>query len=422
MNADGTGVRNITKHPAQDTSPSWQNSFLTAQMRSLAALVVLLILSSAACAGQPGAGEPRSFEATFRLNSSTEAVEEVPGPKSAPYLRVSRISFLEPGTWREDVLEESPVVSGGPGSYTIARPGRFFEYRAAANTYTATRGARRIRTTLAEFADLGSEEWRACERLGGGGKVAGRTTTHMRCPRGHGGGLPIPEPAPEAEPAPDPPPVSPGVEFWIDAETGLVLKSVAGLRPSGETLTATRIRYGPRFARKLFDQTPPPGARSSEEVEREAQREGSKTLSVGDEAPPWSAELLGGGRVDLGALRGRPTVVLFWASWCEPCTGDVLTGFDAEARARGGLHMVTVAYLDQATEVRRLVQKTGLSVSVALDEDGSLGKAWGLVGIPTYVFLDRDGRIVALHLEPLTAERLKEALGALAAGRPVRLD
>jgi thiol-disulfide isomerase/thioredoxin len=44
---------------------------------------------------------------------------------------------------------------------------------------------------------------------------------------------------------------------------------------------------------------------------------------VGQAAPAFDLEMLEGGRASVGALRGHPVLINFWASSCQPCNDEM---------------------------------------------------------------------------------------------------
>ena len=41
-------------------------------------------------------------------------------------------------------------------------------------------------------------------------------------------------------------------------------------------------------------------------------------INAGDVAPDFTVEMLDGSKVTLSALQGKPTLLIFWATWCPP--------------------------------------------------------------------------------------------------------
>ncbi len=150
---------------------------------------------------------------------------------------------------------------------------------------------------------------------------------------------------------------------------------------------------------------------------RAAERDPAITARRDAAAPPIDLPLLGGaGRLELAALRGRPVIVTFWATWCAPCIEElpVLDRlYRARAAAGGGPHVYAVNVdepgPDRETRVQRTVERLHLALPVALD-DGRAGAAYSVATIPMLVRIDEGGRVREVFDRPLDEAGLRDAL------------
>jgi cytochrome c biogenesis protein CcmG/thiol:disulfide interchange protein DsbE len=115
---------------------------------------------------------------------------------------------------------------------------------------------------------------------------------------------------------------------------------------------------------------------------------------VGDEAPDFTLPALGHGTVALSEFRGQPTVVNFWASWCNPCREEFpLLAAALDEYERQGLAVVGVTYQDIESDSRMFVEEMDAVWPQAVDDGGAVAQSYGVRAIPLTFFVDRDGRI-----------------------------
>lgn len=102
--------------------------------------------------------------------------------------------------------------------------------------------------------------------------------------------------------------------------------------------------------------------------------------------PPLRLDAVDGGSIGLADLTGRPVLVHFFATWCEPCVQE-LASLD-RLSARGGIAVLAVDVGEVDARVRRFLEAHPMRFPVALDRDRSVTRRWGVVGLPSSFLLD----------------------------------
>ncbi|MCB2018688.1 MAG: TlpA family protein disulfide reductase [Hydrogenophaga sp.] len=116
-----------------------------------------------------------------------------------------------------------------------------------------------------------------------------------------------------------------------------------------------------------------------------------------DEAPPSRFVLLDGTTTTTADLKGKVTLVNFWATTCVTCVKEMPDLAMTHEKFKGkGYETIAVAMsYDPPAYVANFAQTRQLPFKVALDNTGELAKNWGEVKLtPTSYLVDKQGRIV----------------------------
>ena len=132
-------------------------------------------------------------------------------------------------------------------------------------------------------------------------------------------------------------------------------------------------------------------------------------LSSGVSAAPASTfVLLDGSKKSTEDLKGKVTLVNFWATSCVTCVAEmpkVIATYD-KYQARGYDTLAVAMSYDPPSYVVNFAETRKLPFKVAIDNTGAVAKAWGDVQLtPTTYVVNKRGEIVKRYVgEPDFAE------------------
>ena len=117
-----------------------------------------------------------------------------------------------------------------------------------------------------------------------------------------------------------------------------------------------------------------------------------KPWPAGRPAPALALTDLDGKVWSLAGLKGRPVLLNFWATWCEPCRAEMPSlELLATRHERAGLAVLAVNYKEAPSAIQHFLELLPFSLPILLDRDGDAASNWTPRVFPTTVLIGRDG-------------------------------
>jgi peroxiredoxin len=139
-----------------------------------------------------------------------------------------------------------------------------------------------------------------------------------------------------------------------------------------------------------------------------------RSTAVGALAPDFTLTTLAGDTLSWQKLAGAPTVLSFWVTWCGHCRTQTPRLIAAHERyAAQGVQFMGISVNESRDTVAPYVDQQSIPYPIALDSDGTVGARYGVRGFPTTYFLDREGRVAAVHVGALGSDDIDHYIGAL---------
>ena len=138
-------------------------------------------------------------------------------------------------------------------------------------------------------------------------------------------------------------------------------------------------------------------------------------ISKGEKSVPFNYKDINGKAVKLEDLKGKYIYIDLWATWCTPCVAEIpyLQKLEKEFHGKN-IYFVSISS-DQNTEKwEKKVRKDNLGgIQLIMGEDKSFKKAYQISGIPRFILLDPDGRIVEANCTRPSNPKTRELLSSL---------
>ena len=123
------------------------------------------------------------------------------------------------------------------------------------------------------------------------------------------------------------------------------------------------------------------------------------TAGAGDTAAPdFNLPTKAGTPISLAKYKGQVVMLNFWASWCGPCRTEMpLMDQIYKKYSAAGFVLLGVNVDTDSTDAQKFLSQVPVSFPIAYDRENKVTKLYDVAAMPSTVFIDRKGKVRALH-------------------------
>jgi cytochrome c biogenesis protein CcmG/thiol:disulfide interchange protein DsbE len=129
-------------------------------------------------------------------------------------------------------------------------------------------------------------------------------------------------------------------------------------------------------------------------------------------APNFDLVQLDGTRTTLEELRGKPVILNFWSTWCQPCKIEHALLQQAQ-RDQQDVQFLGILYSDKPEIAARYLDKVGAAYPTLVDEGNRVAIDYGVAGVPETFFITKSGDIAAKWTGPISWPTLQSNIALI---------
>ena len=115
-------------------------------------------------------------------------------------------------------------------------------------------------------------------------------------------------------------------------------------------------------------------------------------------APDFSLSARDGGTVQLSSLKGQVVMINFWATWCGPCRMEMPLLEQLHAKYEPlGFTLLGVNVEPDSAAATAWLKGMPVTFPILFDTRNDVAEQFGVMGMPSSVFVDREGRVRYVH-------------------------
>lgn len=150
----------------------------------------------------------------------------------------------------------------------------------------------------------------------------------------------------------------------------------------------------------------------------DAAREKWNLASDGKPSPDFKGVDVNGKEYTLADFRGKYVYIDVWATWCGPCRQEIpyLKKLDEDYKDAQIVFLSLSVDQDKAKWVKMVKEQSMSGVQLHIGQNSSFQQAYKIEGIPHFILLDREGRIIDKKMsrpsmDEVTRERIENLEG-----------